>query len=123
MWILSGALIVKLLSAWDQLPDRVAVHFDAAMQPNGWSSKRGLAAIVLIGVVGQAALATFMLLRVASATGLSGPILLIVNVVLVCAFWQTINYNTKGTPLQLVWLLGPVIVLLAVIFALMLKKG
>lgn len=24
----AGALVVKLLSAWDQLPDRVAVHFE-----------------------------------------------------------------------------------------------
>jgi Protein of unknown function (DUF1648) len=49
---LAGALLVKLLTAWGQLPDRVAVHFGMAMQPNGWSSKSALAAIVLIGCAG-----------------------------------------------------------------------
>jgi hypothetical protein len=121
IWILSGALIVKLLSAWDQLPDRVAVHFNTALQPNGWSSKRGLAATVLIAVLGQTALATFVLLRVAGATGMIGPILLIVNIVLVSALWQTINYNAEGTPLRLSWFLVPLIVLLVVTFVSSLK--
>jgi hypothetical protein len=123
IWILSGALIVKLLSAWEQLPDRVAVHFNAALQPNGWSSKRSFAAFVLMAMLGQVALPTFVLLRVASAAGMIGPILLICNIVMVSVLWQTINYNAEGTPLRLVWLIGPVIVLLALIFALMLKKG
>jgi len=121
IWILSGALIVKLLSAWDQLPDRVAVHFNTALQPNGWSSKRSFAAFVLMGMLGQVALPTFVLLRVASAAGMIGPILLICNVVLVCVLWQTINYNAEGTPLRLSWFLVPLIVLLLVIFMVSLK--
>jgi hypothetical protein len=26
IWILSGALVVKLLSVWERLPERVTVH-------------------------------------------------------------------------------------------------
>jgi hypothetical protein len=100
IWTLAAALLVKLLTAWGQLPDRVAVHFGMALQPNGWSSKSALAAIVLIAVLGQAALATFVLLRVGSAAGWIALILVLVNTVLVCAFWQTINFNLEGTPFQ-----------------------
>ncbi|HEY6305574.1 MAG TPA: DUF1648 domain-containing protein [Candidatus Angelobacter sp.] len=119
IWTLACALLVKLLTAWGQLPDRVAVHFGMAMQPNGWSSKSALAAIVLIAVLGQAALATFVLLRVGSAAGWIGLILVLVNVVLVCAFWQTINYNAEGTRFQPLWTFVPMIVLFASITVLM----
>jgi hypothetical protein len=100
IWILVAALLVKLLAAWGQLPDRVAVHFGMALQPNGWSSKSALAAIVLIAVLGQAALATLVLLRVGSAAGWIAFILVLVSAVLVCAFWQTINFNAEGTRFQ-----------------------
>jgi Protein of unknown function (DUF1648) len=113
IWVLTGALLVKLWSAWGQLPGRVAVHFGMAMQPNGWSSKSALAAIVLITVLGQAALATLLILRVGNAAGLIAPVLLLVNVVLVCAFWQTIKYNAEGTPFQSLWMFVPMIVLFA----------
>ncbi len=113
IWTLAGALALKLLVAWDQLPQRVAVHFGMAMQPNGWSSKSGLAAILLIAMLGQAALATFVLLRVGSAAGWIAAILVLVSAVLVGAFWQTINYNTSGTPFQPLWILVPMIALFA----------
>jgi hypothetical protein len=100
IWILVAALLAKLLAAWGQLPDRVAVHFGMALQPNGWSSKSALAAIVLIAVLGQAALATLVLLRVGSAAGWIALILVLVSAVLVCAFWQTIKFNAEGTPFQ-----------------------
>ena len=41
MWL---ALITNALNywrAWDQLPARMAVHFDANWQPNGYTSKEG----------------------------------------------------------------------------------
>ncbi len=114
IWALAGALAVKLLAAWHRLPDRVAVHFGMALQPNGWSSRSGLAAIVLIAMLGQAALATFVLLRVGSAAGWIAPAtLVLVSVVLVSAFWQTINYNAQGTPFQPLGIFVPMIALFA----------
>jgi uncharacterized membrane protein len=100
IWTLAAALLLKLRMAWDQLPDRVAVHFGMALQPNGWSSKSALAAIMLIAVLGQAALATFVLLHVGSAAGWIAFIQVMVSAVLVCAFWQAINFNAEGTRFQ-----------------------
>jgi hypothetical protein len=122
IWTLSGAVLIKLWSAWPRLPGRVATHFGASLQPNGWSSKGALAAIILIAVLGQAVLATFVLLRVAGAAGPAGVMLLLVNMVLVSAMWQTINYNAEGSRFEPVWMFGPIIVLLTAI-TLVLARG
>ena len=113
IWLLSGAVLVKLWTAWPRLPDRVATHFGLSLQPDGWSSKGKLAAVILIAVVGQAALATFVLLHMAGAAWPAGLIMLVVNIVLVSVFWQVINYNAEGTRFQPGWILGPLILLLA----------
>jgi hypothetical protein len=122
IWTMTGVLLVKLLAAWNRLPGRVAVHFGTAMQPNGWSSKTALAAVVLIAVPGQAALATFLLLRVGSAASAPVAIIhLVVSAVLVSAFWQTINYNAQGTPFQPMWLFVPMIALFGSVTVLLVK--
>ena len=113
IWILAGTLVIKLWTAWNQLPDRVAVHFGISMQPNGWSSKNALAATVLLAVLGQASLATWLILYISSASGMIAVIQLVVSAVLVSAFWQVINYNTRGTPFQAMWVLVPVVLLFA----------
>jgi len=115
IWVLAGALLVKLGSAWSQLPDRVAVHFGMNMQPNGWSSKNALAATMLLIVVGQASLATWLILGMTASPGMIATIQLVVSVVLVCAFWQVINYNARGTPFQAMWMLVPMVLLFATI--------
>lgn len=113
IWSLSGALVVRVLASWSQLPERVAVHFDVRMQPNGWSNKTDLAAVALLAVVSEAAVATMVMFRAGSAAGLGGAILLTVNVVMVCAFWQVINYNVSGAAFRMSWILLPLIVLFA----------
>jgi hypothetical protein len=113
MWTLAAALMVKLLAAWRRLPDRVAVHFDVAMQPNGWSRKTTFAAVALLAVLGQVALATVLLLRLGSNAFVPVALVqLMVNVVLVCVFWQAINYNL-GTRMQPLWIFVPLIAMLA----------
>lgn len=113
IWTLTGALVVKVLATWNQLPERVAVHFDIRMQPNRWGSRTALAGIALLAPVGEAVAATIVLLRAGSAANMGGGILLVVNVAMVCVFWQVINYNVSGTPFRPAWILLPLIVLFA----------
>lgn len=122
IWTSSTALVVKLLTAWDALPARVAVHFGLDMQPNGWSSKNALAAMVLVAVLGQAALTTFLLLGVGNPPGLIALMLTVVNVVLVSAFWQVIRYNVNGTPLRPLWMFLSVAAVLASVAVVLLGK-
>jgi len=113
IWTLTGALLVKLAASWNRLPDRVAVHFNARIEPNGWSSKQSLAAIILLAVLGEAILGTIVLLGVPTGDQFGGMIVLGVNVVLVSVFWQTINYNARGSEFQPLGMFLPWIALLA----------
>jgi hypothetical protein len=113
IWGLAGALILKLAASWNRLPDRVAVHFNARLEANGWSTRASLAAIMLLAVLGEAILGTVVLLRVPGGAGFGGMIVLAVNVVLVSAFWQTINYNARGSQFRPLWMFLPLIALFA----------
>lgn len=104
IWTTSAALVLKLVNAWDQLPERVAVHFGTDMQPNGWSSKNTLGAMVVLVAAGQAALATFVLLRLRNVPVAVTLVLVAVNIALVSAFWQTIRFNATGAPFRPLWM-------------------
>jgi hypothetical protein len=41
MWLALPISAFKYWSAWDRLPMRMAVHFDANWQPNGYTSREG----------------------------------------------------------------------------------
>src|SRR5579872_4276291 len=41
MWVALPATALNYWRAWDQLPARMAIHFDANWQPNGYSSREG----------------------------------------------------------------------------------
>ncbi|MFZ0956838.1 MAG: DUF1648 domain-containing protein [Candidatus Sulfotelmatobacter sp.] len=41
MWLALPITALRYWRAWDQLPMRMAVHFDANWQPNGYTSREG----------------------------------------------------------------------------------
>jgi uncharacterized protein DUF1648 len=41
MWLVFPLTALNYWSSWDRLPARVAVHFDANWQPNGYTSREG----------------------------------------------------------------------------------
>jgi uncharacterized membrane protein len=41
MWVALPATACMYWAAWDRLPARMAVHFDANWQPNGYTSRDG----------------------------------------------------------------------------------
>ena len=41
MWLALPTTALNYWRAWDQLPARMAVHFDANWQPNGYTSREG----------------------------------------------------------------------------------
>lgn len=60
-WLALPLTAVKYWNAWDGLPMRVAVHFDANWQPNGWTSREG-SLLLALGI-------TAFLLAVFTITG------------------------------------------------------
>ena len=41
MWLALPLTALTYWRVWDRLPMRMAVHFDANWQPNGWTSRQG----------------------------------------------------------------------------------
>jgi len=113
IWILTAALVLKLVNDWSHLPQRVAVHFDTAMQPDGWSSRRVLSAMILVAAIGEASFASWLLLNLGSGSVITAAVLLGVNAVFVCVFWQIINFNAHGVPVRARWIVIPLLLLVA----------
>jgi uncharacterized membrane protein len=50
MWLALPFTLADYGLVWDQLPARMAIHFDANWHPNGWTSRDG-AFLLAVGVV------------------------------------------------------------------------
>lgn len=119
VWILASALLFRLLSVWDQLPERVAVHFGRSLQPDGWSRKSIMAWLVVLIVVGHAAFTTWLVLTHGQRNGMIATIPLVTATAFFSVFWQMITFNTEGKPLKAVWIILPVLLVLGLIAALL----
>jgi uncharacterized membrane protein len=118
-WILASALLFRLLNVWDQLPERVAVHFGRSLQPDGWSRKSILARLIVLIVVGHATFTTWLLLTHAQGNGMVATIQLVTATVFFSVSWQMITFNIKGKPLKAVWIILPVLLIMGLIAALL----
>ena len=119
VWILASALLFRLLSVWDQLPERVAVHFGRSLQPDGWSRKSIMAWLVVLIIVGHATFTTWLVLTHGQGNGMLATIQLVTATVFFSVFWQMITFNTEGRPLKAVWIILPVLLILGLIAALL----
>lgn len=115
IWSLATAVLTKLANSWPLLPERVVTTVGLGSEATGWGSREALLSSVLLAVVGQAILATVLILRLARAVRFLPLVQASVSLVLVCGFWQVINYNTYHIRVQGLWVLGPVAILLAAV--------
>jgi uncharacterized membrane protein len=92
MWLALPTTALNYWRVWDQLPARMAVHFDANWQPNGYTSREG-SLMLALGIM------TFMSLVFTIAASIvhgqkpsaSGP-LLIVSCLALSALWFVNNW-------------------------------
>ncbi|HEU5412452.1 MAG TPA: DUF1648 domain-containing protein [Candidatus Angelobacter sp.] len=123
IWIMGAALLIRLMNLWDQLPQRVAVHFGIAMQPNGWASRSAMALLMVLVVAGHAVLATWLILNFSGRSPMIGAIQITTSAVLVSAFWQMLSFNAQGKPFQSIWILISVLLMVALIAVLLLRPA
>lgn len=99
-WFTLPATALNYWRAWDQLPMRMAVHFNANWQPNGWTTREGALSLAL-GII------TFMLVVCTVASYLvlalnprsSLPVLIVFYVALgFCCYGSNsiLEYNLRG---------------------------
>src|SRR5581483_4565210 len=103
IWIFVPLNALVLALAWNQLPGRLATHFDFNNQPNGWMPREGAFAFFLIFAAMMAAIATWTLSRVTrpdlSAWALAGLFYVIAGTLL-WAENAVIAYNVSGKPVN-----------------------
>lgn len=109
IWMLAAALLFRLLSVWDELPERVAVHFGITLRPNGWASRSMMAVLMFFVVVGHAALSTWLVFTRVSVDPMVSAIQLATATVFFSAFWQAITFNISGKPLKAIWIVLPML--------------
>jgi uncharacterized membrane protein len=102
MWLALPITALNYWQAWDRLPARMAVHFDAAWRPNGYTSREG-SLMFGIGIM-AVTLLTFTiacLITRAQKPGSSWPVLIISYVVLGILFYANnfiVDFNLKTQP-------------------------
>jgi len=105
LWLALPLAALQYWSVWDQLPARMATHFAASGQPNGWMSREtsllfavGLTFVLLVTF-------TWVLTRVRKPDALAGSLLAMLYVVMGVLFSvnaAVLNYNRYGSPLNVV---------------------
>src|SRR5579864_754707 len=100
MWTALPTAFWMYWRVWDQLPARMAVHFDANWQPNGYTSREGALALGLGIILVMLILFTVATLIVHALKPAAGwPALLIAYVVIgVCwyANQMIVNFNLNS---------------------------
>jgi Protein of unknown function (DUF1648) len=119
IWILAAALLFRLLSVWDQLPDRVAVHFGITLRPDGWARRSTMALLIFLVLIGHAALSTWLVLAHVPGSAMVSAIQLATATMLFSVFWQLITFNIAGKPLKVIWIVLPALLIAGSIGALL----
>lgn len=119
LWIVPAVVALRYWQVWNLLPARVATHFDAAGQPNGWMTPEGsllfvLVATAVIAFGGTAMVAVIQ--RPGTAVWAVLGLLYAVGGVFVWANEQILSYNLNGQPVQMAPAIGFVL-LVVVAFA------
>jgi len=104
IWSLATAVLTKLASSWNVLPDQVVTTLGLGSEATAWGTREALLSSVLLVVVGQAILGTVLIVRLAGSVRYLPVVQACVSLVLVCGFWQVINYNTYHLKVQSVWM-------------------
>ena len=105
MWLALPINALNYWQVWDQLPARMAVHFDANWQPNGYTSREGS---LMLGLGIMAVMLVLFTIAALSARSLkpsaSWPVLLVSYLVLgFCWFGNhsIVNFNLNARSSQL----------------------
>lgn len=109
MWIAVPASAALYALSWNQLPARIATHFNFANQPNGWMSREGSLIFFLIFAALMAGTATWVLSRVSKPDPTAWVLLIFFYVILGVLIWaeySVIAYNAAGRPVNVIPVFG-----------------
>jgi uncharacterized membrane protein len=105
LWLALPVIGLQYWMVWDQLPARVASHFGAAGQPNGWMTRETSVIFSLALVAFLLATFTWALTRIRKPDALAWSLLAMFYVVmgvLVSVTSSVLDYNIHGRSLNIV---------------------
>jgi len=105
LWLALPVVALQYHEAWDRLPARMAVHFNAANQANGWMTREQSLNFSLWMMVIALAVSTIILVLASwrSVAGFNWVFLgffVVLLGFLLSANQAVINYNLSGTPIR-----------------------
>jgi uncharacterized membrane protein len=109
VWIAVPVAAVLYALAWNELPPRLATHFNFANQPNGWMSREGSLVFFLIFAALMAGTASFVLSRVTRPDPTAWVLLAFFYIILGVLIWAercVIAYNVDGRPVNVIPVFG-----------------
>jgi hypothetical protein len=104
LWMALPLTVLQFWTVWNQLPARMASHFGAVGQPNGWMSREALAIFFLVLLTFLLATFTWVLTRVRNPDTLAWALLAMFYVVvgvLLSVNSAMLKYNLYGHPLNI----------------------
>jgi hypothetical protein len=99
IWFAVPAMAGLYAMSWQQLPARLATHFDLANHPNGWMSREASLTFSLVMGIFIAGLATLILSRVKRPDPAAWALLVLFYVIMATLLWAEdaiIAYNIHG---------------------------
>ncbi len=131
LWLGLPLIAFRYWLVWDRLPARMATHFNAANQPNGWMTREGSLIFVLVlyaFLVTLFSAIVFLFHKVhapdAAAWAVVGLFYVVLGVI-VYSNESVLRYNLSGEPIQLLYMIAPVFIaiFIAIIVTLASKRG
>ena len=128
LWLALPLTALQYWSVWDQLPARMATHFGASGQPNGWMTRDTSLIFAMVVTTLVLVALTWALTRVRKPDVLAWSLLAMLYVVMGALFSVNVavlNYNLHGGPLNLVPALAVVFIAAIAVtaVALVTKRG
>lgn len=131
LWLGLPLIAFRYWLVWDRLPARMATHFNAANQPNGWMTREGSLIFMLVlyaFLVTLFSAIVFLFHKVhapdAAAWAVVGLFYVVLGVI-VYSNESVLRYNLSGEPIQLLYMIAPVFIaiFIAIIVTLASKRG
>jgi Domain of unknown function (DUF1648) len=128
LWLALPLTAWQYWSVWEQLPSRMATHFEGAGQPNGWMPRETSLIFAMVVTTLVLVALTWALTRVRKPDVLAWSLLVMLYVVMGALFsinMAVLNYNLHGRPLNIVPPLAVVFIaaIAVTVIALVSKRG
>jgi hypothetical protein len=128
VWVAVPVMAAMYAISWQELPARLATHFDLADHPNGWMSREASLTFSLVMGMLIASLASLILSRVKRPDPAAWALLVLFYMIMGTLLWAeeaVIAYNVHGTPVNVLPVLvtGISAALIVVLIALGTRRG